>query len=272
MPMMNEIGNEFPAAAQRLAPRLEALLEEVGRCALLIDLCADHAGLALAAVARGQAQRAVAIELREAPLVDARRALRASGCGERVLLLRGDGLDAISPVVRRPARAAPASRPASALHAGAPAESDETRRALVIAGVGGDLAAQLLARSTAAAGVERLVIQPNRHLEEVRAWAYAHGFHLRAERAVPEARRLHLLLSFMRADGPDPAYAGLPLELGFLLGPLFLRSSETCARAHLRREEKRYRALAARRPDLAAAHALLAAVVKRSWSPPRGGD
>jgi len=249
MPMMNEIGKQSGVPRQRLSPRLEALLVEVGRCQLLIDLCADHARLALAAVARGQAHRAVAIELRKAPLEEARRALRESPCADRILLVRGDGLDAL-----------------------ARAESAEAGRALVIAGVGGDLAAQLLARSGDAAGAERLVVQPNRHAAEVRTWAHAHGFHLRAERAVPEGRRLHLLLSFSRAQGQDPAYADLPLELGFILGPLFLRSSESCARAHLRREEKRLRALTALRPALAAAHAVLAACIKRSWSPPRGGD
>ncbi len=211
-------------SAHRLSPRLEAVLEEIGTCALLVDLCADHAQLSLAAVARGQARRAIAIELREAPLLQARRSQRESGVQDRVLLVRGDRLALLRKI-----------------------------DALAIAGVGGDLAAQLLLDSPDVAHASRVVVQPNRHSREVRAWAHGNGFHIVAERVIAEGRRLHLVLAFARRAGVDPAYGAHALEAELELGPLLLASEQVTARAHLRRELRRMRALAERRTDLAAA-------------------
>jgi len=205
----------------RLSARLEAVLAQVGRCGLLVDLCADHARLSLAAVERGQARRAVAIELRQAPLAQARRHVRAAHLEPRVLLVRGDGLGLV--------RAADA---------------------VVIAGVGGDLAAQLLERSPDAAGAVRVIVQPNRHSREVRLWARAAGFHLEREQAIADGRRLHLVLTLARASGLDPAYGAHPLEAELELGPLLLQSREPAARAHLSRELRRLREVAPRQAEL----------------------
>ena len=60
--------------------------------------------------------------------------------------------------------------------------------ALVIAGVGGDLAARLLAESAGCAGANRVIVQPNRHSREVRAWALGAGFRLVNERVVEDGK------------------------------------------------------------------------------------
>jgi tRNA (adenine22-N1)-methyltransferase len=211
-----------------LSSRLEAVLTAAGPCGLLADVCADHALVALAAVARGAATHAVAVELRRAPLAQAARYLRSSGLERRVLLVRGAGLAAV-------------------------------RRAevIVVAGVGGDLAAELLAAGGACGGAARVIVQPNRHSREVRAWALGAGFHLVAERAVAEGAQLHLVLSFVRKGGGDPAYGARPAEAELLLGPLLLASTEPADRLFLRRELRRLRALDGRRPDLACARVAL---------------
>ncbi len=193
---------------------------------MLADVCADHALVALAAVARGAATRAIAVELRRAPLKLAARNLALSRLADRVLLVRGSGL--------APVRAA---------------------EVVVIAGVGGDLAGQLL--TAGAPGAARVVVQPNRHSREVRSWARAAGFHLVAERAVAEGEQLHLVLSFEKRDGADPAYGARPLEAELLLGPLLLASGDVVTRLLLRRELQRLRALSARRPAFAIATAVL---------------
>ena len=195
---------------------------------MLADVCADHALVALAAVARGAAGRAIAVELRRRPLALASRHLALSGLADRVLLVRGAGL---SPVRRADG--------------------------VVMAGVGGDLAAQLLAAAGACAGATRIVVQPNRHSREVRAWAREAGFHLTAERAVAEGEQLHLVLSFERRGGVDPAYGARPMDAELLLGPLLFASAAPADRLFLRRELRRLRALSGRRPDLASARAAL---------------
>lgn len=212
-----------------LSLRLQAALDAAGPCDLLADVCCDHALLALEAVERGLARRAVAVELRAPPLVQARRSLAESGLSGRVLLLRARGLSAL----RR-------------------------AEAVVIAGVGGDLAGELLGEA-AQAGARRVVVQPNRHGREVRLAAREAGLHLEAERVVDEDRRLHLLLSFTRREGRDPAYgrAADALELAF--GPLLLVSGDDSARRFLQEEEDRLRRLSAHQPELAALCAALEA-------------
>lgn len=211
-----------------LSPRLEVVLAAAGRCGVLADVCADHALIALAAVERGAARHAIAVELRRTPLVSAARHLALSRLQSRVLLVRGRGL---SPVRRADV--------------------------VVIAGVGGDLAAQLLGGAGACGGAKRIVVQPNRHSREVRAWARGADFQLVDERAVAEGEQLHLVLSFKRCSGEDPAYGAHPIEAELLLGPLLLASTKPADRLFLRRELGRLRALSGRRPDLAGARAVL---------------
>jgi len=212
-----------------LSPRLEAVLAAAGRCAVLADLCADHALIALAAVARGRAGLAIAVELRRLPLQAALQNRELSKVEEgRVLLVRGRGL---APVRRA--------------------------EVIVVAGVGGDLAAQLLGAEPACASATRVVVQPNRHSREVRAWALGAGFRLVAESAVAEGEKLHLVLSFERHPGPDPAYGARPREAELDLGPLLLRSAEPADRLFLRRELQRLRRLTEMRPDLLPARAVL---------------
>ena len=203
-----------------LSARLEAVLACAGRCGLLIDLCADHGRVACEAVGRGLARTAVAVELRQAPLGKARRLIGGLGLQRTVFGVRGDGLGSI-------------------------------RRAdvIVVAGVGGDLAAQLLGASAGCAGATRVVVQPNRHSREVRGWAAAAGFHLRSERAVADGRSLHLVLGFERAAGADPAYGALPIEVELELGPRLLTSAEPADRSFLRAELHRLRRLSPHHPE-----------------------
>jgi precorrin-6B methylase 2 len=128
-----------------LSARLEAILSLLEPCHSLADIATDHALLPIAAVARGLCERAVAIDLREAPLVEARRNVERAGLGERIALLRGDGL---LPLLSQPTEA------------------------VVIAGVSGALVVRMLeAVQSLKSGLNQLVLQPNTDLAHVRAWA-----------------------------------------------------------------------------------------------------
>lgn len=231
----------FRSGSELLPARLEAVLAEAGPCELLVDICADHARLAIAACAREVATRAVAVDLHAAPLREARSRLRETNLGDRVPLVRGDGLQSLR-------------------------FADSKSTVLVIAGVGGDLAAQILERDRQQLlTIDRIVVQPERHAREVRAWMRSNGFHLISEQAIPEARRLHLVLRFQRAPGADSSYGAHALEAELQLGPRLLRSTEPAAIAWLRREHRRLRELGCRRPDLASARAVLSARFAR-WT------
>lgn len=205
------------------------VLDAAGRCDRLADVCSYYAQLAVAAVALGVARTAVAIELREAPMAQARSLLHRAGLAGRVLLVRGQGLQAVG-------------------------RAD----VVVVAGVGGDLAAAILAGAVRV-GAARVVVQPNRHGREVRAWARGAGFQLDAEQVVAEGQSLHLVLTFARRAGRDPAYGVLAEEAELLLGPRLLASEGAAERLFLRRELLRLRRLQGRRPEFAAALRVLEA-------------
>ena len=164
-----------------LSRRLEGVLGLVQSCALLADVGTDHALLPVAAVCRGVATRAIAADLREAPLVGARALIERMGVIERVSAVREDGLAALE-------------------HRGIDA--------VVIAGMSGDSMLRILrAAPRVLARVGQLIIQPNQKVHELRAWALMNDWHLREERMVEERGQFFVACAFAHGVGEDPAYA-----------------------------------------------------------------
>jgi tRNA (adenine22-N1)-methyltransferase len=167
--------------AQALSRRLECVLELVPRCVVLADVGTDHAQLPVAAVCRAVAERAIAVDLREAPLRGARAHVDRSGVSDRVLVVRGDGLLAVR-------------------HLGA--------QAVVMAGMSGDSMLRMFeAAPDVLARLEHLTLQPNQNRGAVRAWALRNGWHLREERMLEERGQFFVVCAFVRAAGEDAAYS-----------------------------------------------------------------
>lgn len=210
-------------------------------CGVLADVCSDHALLALAAVARGLAGRAIAVDLNAAPLAAAATNVDASGLGEAVALRRGDGLQPLGP-----------------------GEAE----VVVLAGIGAQLAVRLLeAAPDRLSAVRQVIVQPNQQPERVRAWAARSGWHLTDETVVAEDGRYFHVLAFHPGAGPDPAYArrGFTPEELIQLGPGLLDRDETDTRAFKRARVDRLAALLQRHPTpaLRAEHALWARAAAR---------
>jgi len=197
------------------------LLELSGRVACLADVGTDHALLPAFAVLRGNCQRAVAVELREQPLIGARATLSLLGVSERVTLLRGDGLSALA---RMPVDV------------------------VTLAGLSGrTLISWCRLGQDVIQRVQRLIVQPNGQLAELRAWAYAAGLWLIDENICCQRDRFFVSCAFARGSGPDPAYADseLSLEQAFELGPWLVRRRIPEAAEHYARESARLEALVA---------------------------
>jgi len=166
--------------AEQLSRRLECVLGLLRPCTVLADVGTDHALLPVAAVARGLVERAVAVDLREAPLAGARAHIERSGLAERVNAVRGDGLLAV---------------PEGGL------------QAVVMAGMSADSMLRILAAAPRVlAQVEQLILQPNQNVAALRAWAKESGWHLRDERMLEERSQFFAVCAFDRAEGEDPAY------------------------------------------------------------------
>jgi tRNA (adenine22-N1)-methyltransferase len=201
--------------ARILSRRLEAVLGLVRPCAVLADVGTDHALLPVAAVARGIVERAVAADLREAPLSRARAHIEQSGVAEQVRAVRGDGLCALR---------------------------DLEVQAVVMAGMsGGSMLRLLEAAPDTLARLEQLILQPNQNVAAIRAWALRKGWHLRDERMLEERGRYFVVCAFAPARGEDPAYAvpGWTEAALCSVGPWFLARRDAVALRWFERQRAR---------------------------------
>lgn len=214
------LGPTAPSTRQ-LPRRLEALLPLMGQVECLADVGTDHALLPAHAVLRGVCQRAVAVDFREEPLRRASETLLRLGVNDKVALVRGDGLAALE---------------------------HTSFEVVVLAGLGGrTLLSWCRAAPEVIGRAKRLIVQPNRNLEEIRAWAYSSGLWLVDENICREGERFFSSCAFTPGSGPDPAYneCELSLEHAFELGPWLVRRRIPEAGEHWKQEATRLRTLVA---------------------------
>lgn len=221
--------------------RLECLLRLVGSCRVLADVGTDHGLLPVAAVRRGVAERAIAVDNREAPLAGALALIERCGAADRVVAERGDGL------------------------AGLQGRGVD---AVVIAGMSGESMLRILQLAPAVlAGVRQLVLQPNQNVHEVRSWALRSGWHLRDEHMLEERGQFFVACGFTPGAGRDPAYSvsGWTEQALCSLGPWLLTRRDAVASRWYERQRARVAQWAPRdasrlRPELALWEAACGAV------------
>lgn len=139
-----------------LCTRLQMVADFVrDGAAPLPDIGTDHAYLPVALVLSGKCPRAVVSDLREMPLENARQAIRRYHLEDRIVACLSDGLDEIAP---------------------------DWAQDIVIAGMGGELIAAILARAPWLRNEgKRLILQPMTHAEDVRRFLYKNGFSILKE-------------------------------------------------------------------------------------------
>ena len=162
----------------QLQPRLRLLADLVPQGARLADIGTDHGYLPVYLLQRGRIASAIAADIGRAPLDHARRTAEQYGveCGLRFLCC--DGLCGISP---------------------------EDADTVVIAGMGGELIADILSRWDYTENpTVTYLLQPMTRPVHLRQWLYAHRFTLQEERCCRANGKLY---SVMRAQ-----YTGCPTE------------------------------------------------------------
>lgn len=141
-----------------LSPRLALLAGWVPPGAKLADIGTDHAYLPVWLTLHGRVISAIASDLRPGPLARARETGRAWGVEDRIAFRLGDGLAAVRP------------------------EECDT---VVVAGMGGEnIAAILAAAPWTAGGGHTLLLQPQSRAEALRAFLAGHGYAIRREALV----------------------------------------------------------------------------------------
>ncbi|PNY81364.1 tRNA (adenine(22)-N(1))-methyltransferase TrmK [Deinococcus koreensis] len=214
-----------------LDARLEAVLGLV-HAHSHADIGSDHASLPIELIHRGQIVRGVIVELNSGPLLLARQNVRRAGLQDRIDVRAGDGFSPLAP--------------------------GEVQSAS-LSGMGAQTMLGILDRAGETLP-PALILQPNDSPRRVRVWALAHGYHLSAER-LAEGHWTYPVLRLEQRGGPDPAYAGLPLDAALRYGPHLLGSGDPLARRQVWADIVRLSKVAAPgRPaegDLAVAQAAL---------------
>lgn len=164
-----------------LSPRLRLLADWVPPGARLADVGTDHAYLPVWLRLHGRVVSAIASDLREKPLARARETGRAWGA-DGIDYRLGDGLSVVSP---------------------------EEADAIVIAGMGGENIAAILARAPWTAN-RTLLLQPQTRAEALRAFLAGNGYAIRREALVEDRGTLYPV---MEATGGE-----MSLTLGQLYG------------------------------------------------------
>ncbi len=172
-----------------LSSRLKAILAMVPKSATVADIGCDHGKIAVELIKTGTAEKVICTDISGASLDKARKLVKAKGLDERVSLRQGDGL--------------------SVLDAG---EADTA----VIAGMGGELIAQIL-QSGACAAPDRLVLSCNTASGLLRKWLYDNDYRIDDEELVFETRHFYPVM--LATKGEAEPLSDMELEFG----PVLLR-------------------------------------------------
>ncbi len=151
-----------------LSGRLQMLADMVTPGNIPADVGCDHGFLSIYLVEEGICPRAVAMDVREGPLLAAEKHVRESGLGDYISLRLSDGL--------------------AECRAG---EADT----LICAGMGGRLMERILTEGMEkAAGMKELILQPQSELAQFRAFLRKAGFSVVREEAVLEEGKFYFAM------------------------------------------------------------------------------
>ena len=218
-----------------LGPRLRAIADLVPPdCRCLADIGTDHGYVPAALLLAGRVGRAVAADVGALPLEHARRTAARCGVEDRMDLRLGDGLSVLSP-----------------------GEAD----VIVIAGMGGDTIAGILAAAPWSRDGPLLLLQPMSRAHELRRWLPERGYAVRAETLVQDKGVLYPILSAaggtMAPASEAQAWGGFLLESDPLWGRYLSDRILRLRRAAAGLERARDPALAVKRTALLSAAAAL---------------
>ena len=190
-------------------PRLDIRLKTVARqirARRHADIGSDHGNLLVALLKSGRIEFGIAIENKHQPFENSRQALAGLKAEARL----ADGLNGLSP-----------------------GEVDS----LSICGMGGESMVAIL-NAHPERIPRKLVLQPNRRAELVRAWALEQEFHL-VDEQIARGHWPYAVLSYRSATGGDPAYQIEDRDAQLMFGPMTIQRRDPMFVDQLI-EERRY--------------------------------
>ncbi len=151
-----------------LDPRLALCASFVRKDTRLADIGTDHAYLPVKLACTGQIRSAVAADIRQGPLENARQNILRFGMEDKIRTLLSDGLDELQPD-----------------------DADD----IVMAGMGGELIARLIARTPWLRDSQKhLILQPMTRASELRGWLCENGFRILDEKACMAGKKCYSVM------------------------------------------------------------------------------
>ena len=148
-----------------IGARLLCVAESIPPCETLVDCGCDHGYVSIYAAQHGKAKRITASDINRGPLENAGREILAAGLSGKIKTVLTDGLRGIEP-----------------------------HDWVVIAGMGGELIADIISRAPWTKGECTLVLQPMTRAEVLREYLYREGFEIRSEKIVTEGRHIYCVI------------------------------------------------------------------------------
>lgn len=194
----------------QLPKRLETIIERMPASGCIADVGCDHAYVAIEAVRRGKAARALACDVRKGPLQQAAEHILCAGLAGKIETRLSDGLEKV-----------------------APGEADS----IIIAGMGGPLMERILQGRLADFG--HFVLSPQSEIPHFRRFLLAEGMQIDEETMLIDEGKYYVIFNVsQRADASsDPMYM---TEEDFLYGGRLLRRLDPVLKSFLEKEKTRY--------------------------------
>lgn len=170
----------------------------------LVDVGTDHAYLPVFLIQNGVIEKAIACDIHQKPLENARKTVESCGLSDKVFLCISDGLKNIKSE-----------------------DADE----IVIAGMGGTLISEIIEKAPWLKDKNKhLILQPQTKAEQLRAFLYDSGYEILEEKAVFEGKRLYIAMHAVFL-GAKKSYT---LSEAYIGG--FCNKNDEAAREYLRRQ------------------------------------
>lgn len=195
----------------QLPKRLETIIERMPTSGCLADVGCDHAYVAIEAVRRGRAARALACDVRKGPLQQAAEHILCAGLAGKIETRLSDGLEQV-----------------------APGEADT----VVVAGMGGPLMERILQGRLG--DFAHFVLSPQSEIPHFRRFLLAEGMQIDEETMLIDEGKYYVILNVsQRADAAfsDSMYV---TEEDFLYGGCLLRRLDPVLKSFLEKEKTRY--------------------------------
>lgn len=171
----------------KLSPRLLKLAYLVPRDSILADIGTDHGLLPIYLICTGHIQRAIASDVKEGPLEQAKANVERFGLTDNIELRLGNGLSVLEP---------------------------SEAEAIVVAGMGGQVIVDILSNDLPVLRkARRVLLQPMTDASLVRRWLYDNGFSIREEELVKEKHFIYEIIS------ADQGQENIDREILFEVGP-----------------------------------------------------